>query len=210
MKRIIVCIPAMLLVCVICFSQDTTQKAEPPMSAKEARRFKKIMDQATYPLIKSQRMTGVLPVTEIDAWPDTTQSYKILFAWTLGSKDSVKAKKVNYALTEIGRIVNLHLASGIPKEKIEVVVAVHGLSIYSLQNDEAYRKMFHVKNPNSVLLKELQEAGVLFIACGQAMAFLEIEKSALLPGIKKSLTAQTIISSYQMKGFALINEDSED
>jgi len=210
MKKIIFSISLILLGSVISFAQDKDKKTDTAMSAKEARRFKKMMSVAQYPLIKGHPMTGVIPATGIDAWPDTTQSYKIIVAWTLGSKDSAKAKKVNVALTEIGRILNLHLASGIPQKNIEIVVAVHGLSLFSLQNDEAYQKMFHIKNPNSSLLKELQDAGVKFIACGQAMAFLEIDKQSLLPGIKKALTAQTIITSYQMKGFALINEDTED
>lgn len=210
MKKIIFSISLMLLASVISFAQDKDKKTDTAMSAKEARRFKKMMSVAQYPLIKGHPMTGVIPVTGIDVWPDTTQLYKIIVAWTLGSKDSVKAKKVNTALTEIGRILNLHLASGIPKQNIEIVVAVHGLSLFSLQNDEAYQKMFQIKNPNSSLIKELQDAGVKFIACGQAMAFLEIDKQSLFQGVKKALTAQTIITSYQMKGFALINEDTED
>lgn len=210
MRKIIVTLSLILLISGISFSQDAKKKDDAGMSAKEARRFKKLLEHAEYPLITSNPMTGVLPVTGVDEKPDTTQRYKLLFAWTLGSKDSVKAKKVNYALTEIGRILNLHIASGIPAKHMEIVVAVHGLSIFSIQNDKAYNKMFHINNPNAVLLKELQDAGVKFIACGQAMAFLEVEKESLLPGIKKALTAQTIISSYQMKGFALFNEDSED
>lgn len=210
MKKILLSISVIILISISSFSQEEKKTTEPPMSNKEARRMKKLLGQAVYPLIKSQPMTGVIPVTGIDAWPDTTQPYKLLFVWTFGTRDSIKVKKVNFALTEIGRVVNLHLASGIPLANMEVVVAVHGLSVFSLQNDETYQKMFHTNNPNTALIKELQDAGVKFIACGQAMSFLEVEKKTLLPGIKMALTAQTILSSYQMKGFVLYDENTED
>ncbi|MEN9685649.1 MAG: hypothetical protein RLZZ28_1435 [Bacteroidota bacterium] len=211
MKKILLLLVSISVGMLLAHAQDATPKNDTAsLSAKEARRFKKLLALAKYPLIKGDPMTGVLPVDEIDAKPDSLQPYKLLFVWTYGTKDTVKAKKINFALTEIGRIVNLHLASGIPLRNMDMVVAVHGLSVFGLENDDAYQKRFHVNNPNRALIKELQDAGVKFIACGQAMGFLEIEKASLLPGVKKALTAQTILSSYQMKGFALFDVNSED
>lgn len=45
--------------------------------------------------------------------------------------------------------------------------------------------------------------GAKFIACGQALAFFEVERESLLPVVKVSLTAQTVISGYQVKGYVL-------
>ena len=191
-------------------AQEDKKEADTSMSAKEARRFKKLLESAQYPVIKSHSMAGILPVTGINAWPDSTQQYKLLFIWTLGSTDSIKTRKANFGLTEVGRIYNLHVASGIPVKNIHAVVAVHGLSAFSLLNEEAYRKKFNRTNPNAKLLKELQDAGLEIIVCGQAMGFLRIPNEALLPGIKIALTAQTIISSYAMKGYVLINENEEE
>ena len=76
--------------------------------------------------------------------------------------------------------------------------------------EEAFHKMFHMKNPNAGLLKELQDAGVKFIACGQAMGFLEVPKQSLSADIKLALTANVILSSYQRQGFVLFNEEVEN
>ncbi len=207
MKTIITFFLCFLLLATSVFSQEAKKSAA---ELKEERRLAKLFGVALYPLIKSNPMSGVFPVTGITERPDTTLKYKLLFVFTLGSKDTSKVKKVNYALGEIGRIVNLHIASGIPKQNLEVAVAVHGLSIFSIQNDAAYKAMFKINNPNLVLLKELQDAGVKFIACGQAMGYLGVEKEALAPGVKIALTAQTIISSYQLKGYVLFDDNVED
>ena len=107
-------------------------------------------------------------------------------------------------------MINLHIASGIPKENLEVVVVVHGFALFSIANNDAYRSNFKTDNPNLILIKELEDAGVKFIACGQAMAFLEFKKQDLLPIVKVSLTAQTALSNYQLKGFIKFDESTED
>ena len=43
--------------------------------------------------------------------------------------------------------------------------------------------------------------GAKFIACGQAMNFLDIKKQELYPGVKVSLTAQTALSNYIGQGY---------
>lgn len=203
----VICLLAMMA----CFAQSTDSlPIDPSMSPREVRRIKKLFSQATYPLLKTHIMTGVLPVTDIDVWPDTTLTYKLLFSWTLPANDSVKSQRANYGLTEIGRIINLHIANGIPRNHLQVEVVVHGLSLFSLLNDAAYKKQFHRGNPNAALVREMQAAGVHFQACGQAMGFLGLTKKDLMPGIDKGLTAQTLISSYQLKGYVLYNEDKED
>lgn len=192
------------------FAQEDKSANDSANSAKQARMFKKFLQMATYPLIKSDPMSGVLPVPVIDEWPDTNQVYKLLFVWTYGSRDSAKLAKNNPALADIGRVVNLHIASHIPLYNLQLAAAVHGPSIFSLLNDAAYEQRFHHKNPNSTLIHELQDAGMKFIACGQAMSFLDVKKTELMQGIKVALTAQSIITSYEMKGFVAIDESSEE
>lgn len=191
------------------FTQESKKPADSAIAAKQARKFKKFLQMAEYPLIKGDPMSGVLPVPVIDEWPDTNQVYKLLFVWTYGSRDSAKLAKNNPALADIGRIINLHIASHIPLSNLQLVSAVHGPSIFSLLNDAAYEERFHHTNPNSKLIHELQDAGMKFIACGQAMGFLDVKKADLMPGVRVALTAQSIITSYELKGFVAINEDSE-
>lgn len=184
----------------------TSAQTEPN---RETKRMSK-MQMAQYPLIRSHPLTLVLPVEGVDERPDTTMQYNILFNWTWAARDSVKAKRTNFGLQEIGRIINLHIASGIPRNKMNIVVAAYGYTPFALINNEAYRAKFNTDNPNSKLLQELVENGVKFLVCGQAMGFLDVEKKSLLPGLKVAYTSQTVLSSYQLKGYVRFNQDTEN
>lgn len=78
---------------------------------------------------------------------------------------------------------------------------MHGPGLEAFMKNESYQKKHSMDNPNIQLLQDLETAGSKFIACGQAMAFQEMVKSDLLPGIKISLTAQTVLSNYEAQGF---------
>ena len=116
-------------------------------------------------------------------------------------KDSNNIRYMNSAFSEAGRLLNLHTAAGIPKKNIHVVAVVHAAALYFLLNNESYKKKYGIDNPNLPILKELQDAGVKFIACGQAMHFVSVEKEQMIPGIKVSLTAQTVLSGYQLQHY---------
>lgn len=178
----------------------------PKDSASLARRDSLLMakmKEFTYPLIKEAPMGGVIPILNPDEMPDPAQKYKLLMNFTEAATSPTKAKKINGALAEIARIINLHIAAGIPKANLEVVVIAHGGALLSLYNDVNYQKKFKMNNPNYKLIKELQTAGVRFTTCGQSMKFRDIEKEMLLPGITLAFSAKTVISSYSLKGFIL-------
>jgi predicted peroxiredoxin len=61
-------------------------------------------------------------------------------------------------------------------------------------SNEKYKRKYGIDNPNIPLIKELQTYGVKMIVCGQAMTFYRLEMEELVPGIKKALTAQTVLS----------------
>jgi intracellular sulfur oxidation DsrE/DsrF family protein len=157
-----------------------------------------------YPAIKSYKWAGVAPVKDIDERPDPTMQYKLLIELTsFGYKDQDSAAKydVNPGLGEVGRRINLHEAAGIPRKNMHVVVVVHAGALYALLNNDQYKKKYGVDNPNLKLINELQHYGVSIIACGQAMTFLRLEKEDLVPNIKQALTAQTVLSTYQLKNY---------
>jgi intracellular sulfur oxidation DsrE/DsrF family protein len=157
-----------------------------------------------YPLIKSSKWAGVAPVAGIDEIPDPRIQYNLLTEIVSGiqdKKDSFNINNINGAFSEIGRILNLHLAAGVPKKNMHVVAIVHAAALNSLLNNQSYRNKYGVDNPNLPLLKELHDAGVKLIACGQAMYFLNIQKEQMIPGVKVSLTAQTVLSSYQLRNY---------
>ncbi len=171
-------------------------------------KLEKIKPKIEYPLLKAGDFSGVVPVKYTDEVPDVNMDYKLLFELTYNNPDSI-AGEINGGLNEIIRIINLHVASGIPLKKIIPVIVVHGEALVSISNNSNYQKAYNLNNPNISLINDLvNKTGARFIACGQAMAVQEVNKEDLLPGIKISLTAQTVLSNYQLKGYVLykINE----
>lgn len=173
------------------------------LARRDSLRMAKMLDGAIYPLIKEAKMGGAIPIANVEEQIDPNMQYKLLMNFTQPATAPAKAKEINGALAEVARIMNLHVAAGVPKKNLDVVVIAHGSALFSLLNEESYQKKFKRDNPNLKLVKELQAAGVKFTACGQAMKFLEIEKETLMPGIKLAYSAKTVISTYSLKGFIL-------
>ena len=191
------------------FKKDSTLKAV--LHADSTRIEKEFADQEkwdhlfarlTYPKIKEAQFGGVLPMDSVTETPDPNIEYKLLFELTKANPDSM-VKDVNASLAEVARVINLHIASGIPLKKITPVIVIHGPALNALTTNEAFQQKFKTENPNLKLLDELRSVGTKFIACGQAMQFFEIPRQSLQPDVKVSLTAQTVLSGYQLKGFVL-------
>lgn len=168
----------------------------------EKEKWEKVKGLAVYPLINAGDMSGVIPVKDPNEIPDPAIEYKLLFELTRNNPDST-AKEVNGGLAEIARVINLHVASGIPVKKIIPVIVVHAAALKAISNNEYYKEQYKIDNPNLKLINDLKNLGAKFIACGQAMTFFDVKKEDLLPGVKVSLTAQTVLSAYQLKGYVL-------
>lgn len=169
---------------------------------EDSLKMEKLFAIAQYPYVKGSRWSGVIPVTDPAEIPDPNHEYKLLFEVTAMNPDSL-AKEINFSLDEVARVLNLHVASGIPGKMITPVILVHGPAVEAIANNELYRKRHSMDNPNLKIIQDLKDVGAKFIVCGQAMAFFDLTKADLLPGIKISLTAQTVLSNYQTKGFVL-------
>ncbi len=163
---------------------------------------------AQYPYIKGSKWSGVIPVANPTEIPDPTRDYKLLFELTEKNPDSL-AGEINSGLDEVARVLNLHIASGIPANKIIPVIAVHGPGVEAVMNNEGYRKRHSMDNPNLKIIHDLESAGAKLIVCGQAMAFFGATKDDLLPEIRISLTTQTVLSNYQLQGFVLYSIKSD-
>ncbi|MEP7164417.1 MAG: DsrE family protein [Ferruginibacter sp.] len=168
----------------------------------EKEKWEKVKGLAVYPVFNAGDMSGVIPVKDPTEIPDPKMEYKLLFELVRNNPDSV-AKDINYGLTEIARVINLHVASGIPLKKILPVIVVHAEALKAITTNVYYKEHYKLDNPNLKIFNDLRNMGAKFIACGQAMTFFEVKKEDLLPDVKVSLTAQTVLSSYQLKGYAL-------
>ncbi len=165
-------------------------------------KMEKLLAIAEYPYIKGSKFSGVIPVSNPTEIPDPKRVYKLLFELAGKNPDSL-AKDINSSLDEVARILNLHVASGIPPKNIIPVIVIHGPGIEAVMNNESYKKKHSMDNPNIKIIHDMENVGTKFIVCGQAMAFFDAVREDLLPGIKISLTAQTVLSNYQSQGFVL-------
>jgi intracellular sulfur oxidation DsrE/DsrF family protein len=170
---------------------------------KDSIRMAQMLEISQYPLIKGSKWSGVIPVKDPTEIPDPNQQYKLLFELASDIKDSAAAKEIHGGLAEIGRVINLHVASGIPAKNLDIVVVVHGGALKALLNDREYKKNYGIRNPNIAIIRQFLDAGARFIACGQAMWFKEITREEMIPEVKISVTAQTVLSNYRLKGYIL-------
>lgn len=174
----------------------------------EKERWAKLFAKEEFPVINAGKYSGVFPVKDVTEIPDPNMQYKLLYEMTEENPDST-LNEPDYSLVEIARLINLHVASGIPLKNLSVIIVAHGLALHSISTDQAYQKKFKMNNPNLKLIKDLEKIGVRFIACGQAMDFIDVKEEDLVPGVKISLTAQTALTGYQLKGYALKSLDPE-
>lgn len=110
----------------------------------------------------------------------------------------------NPRLETPARFLNMHADAGVPVERIQLALVVHGPAARDLLTDEAYRKRYGTANPNRALLEALGAAGVQIILCGQTAAFGGYTAEELLPEVKLALSAMTALVSLQDQGFRLI------
>lgn len=177
---------------------DDSVKLEKEFAEKA--KWERLDNRAEYPSLKGGKNSGIIPVKDQTEIPDPNQDYKIVFEVTGNNPDST-AKEINYGLDEVARVINLHIASGVPAKRIMPVIVVHAAALHALKTNEAYQKKYKIDNPNIAIINSLKKLGARFIACGQAMEFFEVKREELLPDVKISLTAQTALTNYQLKGY---------
>src|SRR6476661_7067345 len=127
------------------FQKDSTLRSLMHMdSAKvekefaEKMRWAGITSSLTYPVLKGGEYSGVVPYSGLTEIPDPNLTYKLLFEVTANNPDSVSSQ-INFGLGEVARVINLHVASGIPLKKIIPVIVVHAGALKAISTNEYYR-----------------------------------------------------------------------
>ena len=149
------------------------------------------------PTIKS---ISVFDVRDADVKPDPAMKYQIL----IELRDNTDPKVMNEGLYNAARLINLHVMGGVPKENLDVVVVVHSDATFTLTDLKTYEKRYKEPNPNIDLYRELADAGVQLVVCGQSLLARDVKQSSLIPGIKVATSALTTITTYQLKGYAYL------
>ncbi len=151
------------------------------------------------PVIKN--FGGIYDIKEATVKPDPNQEYKIVIDVYGGADDK---SKIDRSLNNVARMLNLHAVGGVPPEKMDVVLALHGQSTYSIMDEASYKKRFKSSNPNAALVKELSEAGVKIAVCGQSLRSRNVAGDKLLSEVEIATSMLTTVTSYQMKGYQLL------
>lgn len=144
---------------------------------------------------------GIFDIPEATIKPDPNQEYKIVIDVYGGAEDK---SNIDRSLNNVARMLNLHAVGGVPKEKMNVVLALHAQSTYSVMADDLYQEKFGSPNPNIDLIKELKEAGVKVTVCGQSLKARGVETDQVLSDVEIATSMLTTVTSYQMKGYQLL------
>jgi intracellular sulfur oxidation DsrE/DsrF family protein len=176
---------------------------------RDSLKWDRLKSTAIFPVIKNSEWSAAFPVSPVTENADPKMKYKLLFNMTAWSKDSASLRKINEGFAEIGRIINLHVAAGVPKENLELAIVVHGGALNAFLKNDLYRKKFKTDNPNLDILKQFEALNTKLIACGQAELFFNILGEDMLPEVKTAYSARVAISTYQLRGYVLYNIESD-
>ncbi|HSF56059.1 MAG TPA: DsrE family protein [Algoriphagus sp.] len=152
-----------------------------------------------FPIVKG--FGGIYEIADATEKPDPSLEYKILVDLSTAAEDN---KAISRWVDNVARMMNLHGLAGVPKDKIKVKVIVHGGAIFSLLNDENYKKRFEVDNPNLKVYEALKAAGVDVMVCGQSLIARNLKTADLWPGVRVAHSALTTITTYVPQGYILL------
>ena len=151
------------------------------------------------PAIKDYGAEHYFPKSAVQ--PDPRMDYKVVF---LIIHNDAKAEH-NEGLDHIARLINLLHDAGVKPNHIHIVGVLTGPATSVAVNDSTYKKMYTVPNPNDSLMTELTRVGhVKLYVCAQALSFMGYGPAYLNPNVKMALSALTTVTTYELKGYALM------
>ena len=141
---------------------------------------------------------AVFEISDLDfAAPDDFQ-YKLAFEV---SRPAESPEELNVTLNSVARYLNMHVQAGVPASQVKAAAVVHGGAGWEVLDHPAYRDRYGVDNPNVDLIRELTEAGVRVILCGQTAASRGIPREGLIDGVQVALSAMTAFLVLQEEGY---------
>ncbi|MFV1986446.1 MAG: DsrE family protein [Gemmatimonadota bacterium] len=131
---------------------------------------------------------------------ETPTDMELRIAWEM--VDPAPApEQLNTHLVTAARFLNMHARAGVPLENLHLALVVHGQAGKALLDDIGYREKEGVDNPNKELIRELHDAGVRIILCGQTAAARDLPRERLLPEVEVALSAMTALLVLQEEGY---------
>ena len=101
----------------------------------------------------------------------------------------------NRGFESAARFINMHVAAGVPEDRIALAVVVHGRAARDLVAGE--------NNGSQAMIEAMLAKGVRFILCGQSTAANGIAKGDLIEGVELHLSAMTAHALLQQDGYTV-------
>jgi intracellular sulfur oxidation DsrE/DsrF family protein len=157
--------------------------------------------QETSPVPEVGKMVDIPGAHET---PNPATTYKIVFDL---KSTAEKVDEMNPGLMTIGVLSNTFAHWKVDKAHRRFVVIFHGPTVDLVVNDDEYRKRHdgHA-NPNVRIMRELSEAGVLLVVCGQSALQHKIDPTMIQPDVQLNYSATVTLMNLQMQGYARIDE----
>jgi intracellular sulfur oxidation DsrE/DsrF family protein len=150
-----------------------------------------------FPVVKD--FGGIYNISSATRFPDSTLTYPVVIDIKGGS---ASPDQLNPALNNIARMMNLHGLGGVSANNLKVVGVIHSLATPTVISDADYQKKYGTDNPNTELIRALSDAGVQLFVCGQSLKARGFMESKIHEDITVSIAALTILTEYQLKGYA--------
>lgn len=158
----------------------------------------------TYPRIHGAG--GVLPVGPDALMPSTRADHRLYIDI---DSDEPSHGEVNRRLHTAAKLLNLYALAGVPNDKVHLVVLFYGQGVDLALSDAAYRKKFGRPNPNAGLIRQLHQANVDMVVCGQALGHQNFVAANIRPGMKLSLSALTTREELQAAGYGEVPKEPD-
>ncbi len=148
-----------------------------------------------------EHMGSVYDLEDVDFKPDSNQVLYAIFDIERLQEDP---EQINPLITSLHRYYNMHVRNGVMERNIHLAFVVHGSSSKDVLTHAAYRKRYGVENPNLKFISALEKKGVDMFICGQSASYAGIHRDEIVPQVQFALSAMTVLTMYQMNGYALI------
>jgi intracellular sulfur oxidation DsrE/DsrF family protein len=148
-----------------------------------------------------EKFGGIYDIPEATVRPSSDVKFKVVIDLYSGS---AAADKLNPALNNVARMINLHAIGG-ATEKMDVVLAIHGSANDVVMSNGHYFDRYKVDNPNVELIKRLKAAGVKLTVCGQSLLHSKVAPDQVLEEVDIATSMLTTVTTYQLKGYAFLS-----
>ncbi|EAQ28110.1 hypothetical protein NAP1_10963 [Erythrobacter sp. NAP1] len=130
------------------------------------------------------------PVPDVEPIPSFSR-FEIAFDVATAAEDGAR----NRGFESAARFMNMHVAAGVPEDRIKLVVVVHGLAAGDLVSGEG--------NTSEPMIRAMLDRGIRFILCGQSAAARGVNPDELIEGVEMQLSAMTAHALLQQQGYTV-------